>query len=502
MSDKIATVINGDKKITLNIGAKLSDATEKTPHPCAGYGKCGKCKVIASGELSPLSDTEKKHLSNEEIESGVRLACCTYIEGDCTVNEYSGTESAEVLLDSRLADGLKCDLSGFGIAIDIGTTTLAAKLFDDKGSELSVYGELNPEYKFGADVISRIEAAMGGSADDIALIIREALDRIVRSLSDSAGVDPSLITSLVITGNTAMLYLLTKTDTEPLSHAPFEAPVLFGKEFSPSELGLYSLPEGARIYLPRCMSAFVGADTTCALLASGICERDETAILTDIGTNGETALWNHGSLSVCSSAAGPAFEGALISMGMRGEKGAIDKVEYDGGAFNLHVIGECAPKGICGSGLVDAVASLLKSEILDESGYLEDDEVNICDSVSITQKDIRMVQLAKSAICAGIVTLIKNEKLGYADLSALYVAGGFGSYLNIENAAYIGLIPGELSEKVSVIGNAALTGASMLLLDSTLREKAESLAKMSVTFNLAESDIFSDEYMNGMMFDI
>ena len=189
-------------------------------------------------------------------------------------------------------------------------------------------------------------------------------------------------------------------------------------------------------------------------------------------------------------------------MGMRGEKGAIDKVEYDGGAFNVHVIGECAPKGICGSGLVDAVASLLKSEILDESGYLEDDEVNICDSVSITQKDIRMVQLAKSAICAGIVTLIKNEKVDYSGISALFVAGGFGSYLNIENAVYIGLIPKELSEKVSVIGNAALTGASMLLLDSTLREKAESLAKMSVTFNLAESDIFSDEYMHGMMFDI
>ena len=268
MSDKIATVINGDKKITVNIGAKLSDATEKTPHPCAGYGKCGKCRVIARGELSPLSDTEKRHLSKKEAESGVRLACCTYVMGDCTVEEITETESTEVLLTSGLSCGLNCDLKGYGIAIDIGTTTLAAKMFDEKGNELSAYGELNPEYKFGADVISRIEAAMGGSADEIALIIREALDRIVMTLSDSARISPSLITSIVITGNTAMLYLLTKTDTEPLSHAPFEAPVLFGKEISPSELGLKSLSDSARIYLPRCMSAFVGADTTCALLAS------------------------------------------------------------------------------------------------------------------------------------------------------------------------------------------------------------------------------------------
>ena len=259
--------------------------------------------------------------------------------------------------------------------------------------------------------------------------------------------------------------------------------------------------DDTEVYLPSCISAFVGADMVCALLASGICEREDTALLADIGTNGEMGLWHNGRLTVCSTAAGPAFEGVGISMGMNGSDGAIDRVTLQNDALQAHVIGEADPRGICGSGLVDAVACLLKNGALDETGYLEDDPVTISQPVVLTQQDIRMVQLAKSAICAGLCTLMQNADVAEDQASALYVAGGFGSYLNMQSAGEIGLIPSSLTNRVQVIGNAALTGAAMLLLNKELRATATALAQTASTADLASSPVFSELYMNGMMFE-
>jgi uncharacterized 2Fe-2S/4Fe-4S cluster protein (DUF4445 family) len=188
-------------------------------------------------------------------------------------------------------------------------------------------------------------------------------------------------------------------------------------------------------------------------------------------------------------------------MGMSGATGAIDRVVLDAEELQAHVIGDAEPRGICGSGLVDAIACLLKNEVLDETGYLEDDPVTIAHPVVLTQQDVRMVQLAKSAICAGLCTLLQNNSATTEQVEVLYIAGGFGSYLNMKSAGEIGLIPPELADRVSVIGNAALTGAAMLLLDKKLRDDAARLAKCAVVSDLASSPIFSELYMNGMMFE-
>jgi len=223
-------------------------------------------------------------------------------------------------------------------------------------------------------------------------------------------------------------------------------------------------------------------------------------MLVDIGTNGEIALWNGKELRVCSTAAGPAFEEIGISMGMRAERGAIDKVDLAAGRLAAHTIGDCAPHGICGSGLVDAVACMLELDELDESGYLESGEVYIEASVSINQKDIRALQLAKSAICAGIKTLIEEECITKTEIDAFYIAGGFGNYLNRINAMKIGLLPRELASRAVSVGNAALTGAAVLLLSRGKREEASDIAKRALHFELTTNRKFSELYMSGMLF--
>lgn len=296
-----------------------------------------------------------------------------------------------------------------------------------------------------------------------------------------------------------MLHLLTEESVEPLSHAPFEATRLFGETLSASQLSLSCLCPDTSVYLPPCISAFVGADITCAIIATKLCNGD-TSILADIGTNGEMAMWNGNELSVCSTAAGPAFEGVGISMGMRGSEGAIDKVNLINGELYAHVIGDKDAKGICGSGLVDAIACLLDTEEVDESGFMEDDPYVIAAPVSLTQEDVRMVQLAKSAICAGMLTLADMGGLSVSGIGAAYIAGGFGNYLNMANAEKIGLLPRGFADKAQSVGNAALGGASMMLLGKGFKAEADELAKKAVVLELSTNKKFSELYINGMFF--
>ncbi len=493
--------INGTA-YTVPTGIRLSEALKlessiSVPQPCAGLGRCAKCRVYASGQLSPLSAPEKQHLSEEDIEKGVRLACCTYITGDCEVRADKAVEMIIALGESGVAAATAPTFGKYGAAVDIGTTTLAAALYDTTGTRLAAAGRPNPQAHWGADVISRIQASMSGERESLARAVTSAINELLIELSRKSGIPVSDIDGMVITGNTAMLYLLTATPPDALSRAPFIADRLFGELVPARELGLDC---GAEVYLVRCMSAFVGADITSALLASGICRQDGTRMLIDIGTNGEMAIWHNGRLYCCSTAAGPAFEGAGLSMGMPGEVGAVDHVTLDGDRLAAHVIGDVTPRGICGSGIVDALACLMLTEQLDESGLLDDDPTDIAPPVSLTQKDIRMVQLAKSAIHAGLCTLVENVKLDWDDIAGLSIAGGFGSYLNLESAAKIGLLVPELLDRTIVIGNAALGGASMLLLDRGLRAESEKLARSSETVDLSSNPVFTNYYTEGMLF--
>ncbi len=499
MSKTVNVRING-KSVLIKTGTLLSDALSMEK-PCGGHGKCGKCKVIVRGMLSEMSDAERGKLTETEISKGIRLACMTAVLGDCEVLSDIHEKKSKIVSDGLLPPfALAPIFSKYGVAIDIGTTTLAARLFDREGTMLSEASCLNPQSEFGADVVSRIEAALAGKGEALASTIREALDSLLLSLAEMARINAKEIDGMVITGNTVMLSLFTKENVTPFSRAPFELERRFGEILAAADLALSSVDERTKIYLPPCISAFVGADITCAILATRLCEKD-AAMLVDIGTNGEMAMWHEDRLTVCSTAAGPAFEGVGISMGMRAAEGAIDRVELVCGQLLAHVIGDGTPKGICGSGLIDAVAAMLVRGDLDESGYMEEEVIMVSDPVAVSAEDIRMLQLAKSAICAGMLTLMEEEAVDASALSDLYVAGGFGHFLNFKNASKIGFLPSGLASKASAVGNAALAGATLLLLSDSERQKAEEITKKAKLLALAANPTFSGHYMEGMIFE-
>ena len=439
------------RQISVARGTLASDALRraglKADMPCGGQGRCGKCKVRASGALSPLSQAEGDLLTPEEIAGGIRLACCVRAEGDSAIT-LPGSARSQICLSGDMEPvALRPRFTSCGAAVDIGTTTLAARLYTPDGVLAAEASAVNPQSGWGADVISRIEASLRGQAAPLAECIRSAVDGLLRQMAGQARISPDAV-----------------------------------------------------VYLPRCMSAFVGADITTALLASGLCQEGETRLLVDIGTNGEMALRHQGKLYCCSTAAGPAFEGAGLSMGMRGQDGAVDHVVLRSGVLEPHVIGDGPPRGICGSGAVDALACLLEAGEMDETGLLDADPSPIAPPVVLTQKDVRMIQLAKSAVSAGLRTLLHSVGVSCADVAELAVAGGFGSFLNGANAGRIGLLPEELVSKVRVLGNAALSGAAMLLLDRELAQSFENLARSAETLTLSGSPAFSEYYMEGMLF--
>ncbi len=501
--DSAKITVNG--KITeVKIGTLLSDLYGQTivKRPCAGRGVCGKCKIRAFGELSPLSGAEKEKLTADEIRSGIRLACQARVLGACEVRTIEIAESEQsVLLDGvRVRMNADPAFKNLGIAIDVGTTTIAARLFDKNGEILSEAGVSNPQSAFGADVISRIEESLAGKSEALARLVLGAIDTLSEKLCRKAGKDPLTVDALVVTGNTSMLCFLTKTSPEGLSHAPFLMERGFGEEILAKDLGLSAVSPDALVYLPPCISAFVGADTVSAILSSGMLDSGKVEMLADIGTNGEMALFDGRKLRVCSTAAGPAFEGVGISMGMCGDEGAIDRVTLVNGQPFAHVIGEIAPIGICGSGLVDAIACFLDNETIDETGSMDDDYLTVSPPVTLTDRDVRAVQLAKSAISSGLLTLLHAAKISENEVSSLSLAGGFGNYLKIPSAKRIGLLPEILSEKTKSIGNAALAGASMLLLNKNLRKTADSIASSAETLSLSTDPFFSEQFIEGMLF--
>lgn len=482
--------------------------------PCGGRGKCGKCKVLAEGELSPLTREEIIHLTADEIAGKVRLVCQTIIRGDCRISLIKKDKLSQIAVEGVGTLKIISPLyTKFGIAIDIGTTTIKMKLFDPK-RELGSNSGRNSQIKYGADVISRIDKSLNGQAEQIQTTIAKCLNGLIAQMCQKSSVDKYNVDALVITGNTAMMYLLTQENPDSLSHTPFIASRLFGEYVTPRDIGL-DLSDSTKIYLAKCMAAFIGGDISTAILSSGLTKQEETALLVDIGTNGEMALWHNNELVCCSTAAGPAFEGAQIAMGMNSVAGAIDKVWNENNNIQYTVIEHDQPKGICGSGIIDAVSVFKDLGIINGNGAFDKEAIlknnlpvfidnnmacRISEEVYLTQKDIRMVQLAKSAICGGIYTLIDEIGISVNDIKKLYIAGGFGNYLNINNAANIGLIPQNLATKTEVIGNAALQGAVQVLINKNFSEK-ELIESLKINIlDLGAHKNFMDNYINCMQF--
>ncbi len=391
------------------------------------------------------------------------------------------------------------DGAGFGLAVDIGTTTVAVSLYNlETAQKISTASCLNSQATLGPDVISRIKFAR-----DIEDGLHRLNKAIVRDLKDLIAqvVTEKKVSRCVVTGNTTMLHLIANLPPDSMGVSPFDAYSLFGDTISGAVLGIE-----CDIKLVKCISSFVGGDITSAILACGMTDKDETSLLLDIGTNGEVALSHNGKLFVTSTAAGPAFEGSGMECGMAGVKGAISKVTLKNG-LTLETVSGTKPVGICGSGLLDAVAIMLDTAIVDETGAFTDNPAvkegrfNLTDDVYISQGDIRELQAAKAAIAACVMTLMHVSNVSYDDIDTVYLAGGFGNFMNPESAARIGIFPAEALHKIFAVGNAALSGATLALLNEEYFDRSTKIAGEGEHVELGHNPYFMEKYIDCMMFE-
>jgi uncharacterized 2Fe-2S/4Fe-4S cluster protein (DUF4445 family) len=455
--------------------------------PCGGSGICGGCGVrVLTGSL-PVTDAERNAFSREQLEQGWRLAC--QARADSSLVLECGQWHMDVLTDRTVLSGSgRC---GLGVAIDLGTTTIAAQMLDlASGNVLAIETEINPQAAFGADVMTRIRAALHGA--DLTTLIRESLGKVIARL---AGVRNDEVSEVMLVGNTVMHHLFSGRSVEPLAHVPFASPHLGAQTFTPRKLG-WSLPADCTIRFARCLGGFVGSDILAGIVATGMAYCDGLVALVDLGTNGEIAIGDRHGVICASTAAGPAFEAGTITMGMRAATGAISHVSLDGGRMNATVIGDVEPRGICGSGLVDAVAAGLQNRAILSSGRIADGtkRLPITESVALYQKDVRELQLAKGAIAAGFRLLMRQIGADYSSLNSIYLAGAFGNYTRIESAIAIGLIEGPRAV-VRAAGNTALRGAKLLLLSG----EEPDLPRIR-HLNLAADRQFQDEFARCMRF--
>ena len=387
-------------------------------------------------------------------------------------------------------------------AFDLGTTSIAGYLIDVNARRVAVTdGMRNPQAQYGGDVISRADYALNNGPDALANCAREAIDGLLGRMCGKAGAARESVYAALVAGNTAMHHLFLGISPDSLVHAPYNPVVSQPLSLNALHYGIHTHP-AARLHMLPVIGGFVGADTVACLVAGKWLNREKLTLLIDIGTNGELVLGNKNRRLACSTAAGPAFEGAKITCGMRGAEGAIDHVWIEGGRLRWHVLGDKTPVGICGSGLVDLAAVLLDIGAMDDSGRLSDSErFDIADTgVYITQRDIREVQLAKAAIAAGIALLAEKLGVGIGDIEEVDIAGAFGNYIDPDSACAIGLFPAGLRQRIVPVGNAAGEGAKLSLMDVDSWRSSRMLAEGTGFLELATMPQFQEEFVDQLSF--
>ncbi len=452
--------------------------------PCGGAGICRGCRVRVAGGSLAITPEMEQAFTPEELRAGWRLACCAAVEGPLVLEVPQW--DAPVLSDDSPVEFEPSE--GVGVAIDLGTTTLVAQSVDRRtGAVLGVETALNPQAVRGADVMTRIGFAMEGGASELAGSIRERLGAMIARLPGRENVR-----TVLLAGNTAMHHLFCGIDVTPLAAVPFRPSEDGEQVLDPRVLG-WHLPEGASVRFLPCLGGFVGSDLLAGILASGIHQGAGLRALIDLGTNGEIVLGNAARILCASTAAGPAFEAGRIGMGMRAATGAIAHVAARGGALRCSMIGDGPAQGICGSGLVDAVAAGLELGAILPDGRLAGGrkELELDGPVRISQKDIRELQLAKGAIAAGLRLLAARWGAGLDQIETVYLAGAFGNYVRIESARRIGLIE-VAAERVAPAGNTALRGVKIALLG---RSRAPEIRAITEHVALAEVPGFQDTFV-------
>lgn len=466
--------------------------------PCGGHGRCRKCRVkVLDGALLPTED-ERRILAPREIEQGWRLACRGEAAADITL-EIDQWETTILADDTKFSFTPR---AGLGAAVDIGTTTLVVQLLDlESGHVLGVRSALNPQVVHGSDVMSRVQSALSpGGLARLTRLIRAAVGALLGELLATVS-RPERLADVVIVGNTVMHHLFCGTDPEPLSRYPFRPTDDGLKTFHVSELG-WRLPADPIVQFLPCLGGFVGSDILAGILAAGLDQHGHLSGLLDLGTNGEIVFGNRDGVLCASTAAGPAFEGGRISMGMRASTGAIAEAEISDGGLRFHVLGGGPPRGICGSGLVDIVAAGLELGRIGFSGRFAGGvtEWPLLEPVTLLQRDVRELQLAKAAVAAGARILLRRLGLRAEAVEQIYLAGAFGNYVDRSSARRIGLIDFPL-EKIAPAGNTALLGAKLALFHKTPEERDFTALRRRVAHvPLAADPDFEEIYVDSMGF--
>ena len=487
--------------------------------PCGGRGRCKGCRVkVLQGSLS-ISAEEKKLLTAAELKDGWRLACRHAVNGDLEL-ELAQWEMPVLSDHSAFKFTPR---PGLGIAIDLGTTTIAAQLLDlQTGNVLAVHTALNAQAQHGSDIMSRVDFGVRGGQAELERTVRGQLGTVVKQLLASAqesrsrrgneaelsakappphvggySTSESALVQVAIVGNTVMHHLFCGVDITPLAGHPFvpQQPGRF--RFAPAQLG-WDLPSSVVVEFLPCIGGFVGSDVLAGIMATGLHENGELTALIDLGTNGEIVVGNHQRMICASTAAGPAFEGARISMGMRAATGAISAVQAQDGAVVCRVIGGGEARGLCGSGLVDAVAAGLDlGWILPNGRMTASTGMALAGRVVLDPRDVRELQLAKGAIAAGLRMLAAQLGAKLGDIRRLHLAGAFGNYINRASAKRIGLLRVAL-ERVEPAGNTALLGAKRALFEDPAKWDAVAARVEHAALN--EDASFHDIYGEEMQF--
>ncbi len=462
-------------------GSLLADALSENgfavPAACGRRGTCNKCAVKV------LSGTFENVVPDE---NGCVKSCKAVICSDAVIEADFGQGSG-------LTDFSGEEKSGnavCGIAVDIGTTTLAA-MFVKKDGTKKTASRLNPQSAFGADVISRISACKEGHLAEQTTLIRNCIPAMMTELDPDGEAE-----ELVIAGNTTMLHLFCGVSPEKMGVFPFTPEFTDARFYTGEELGF----KVKKVTVLPSVSAFIGSDITAGIYALGLHKTDKKAFLADLGTNGELVFSDGGKLTCTSTAAGPALEGACIECGAGGVSGAINRVYKKNGAISFTTVGNALPVGICGAGLTDAVALMLEEGAIDETGYLEDD-FYIADNVYLTPKDIRQFQLAKSAVRSGIEILLDTVGVKKDSVDNFYIAGGMGYYMLPESAFRSGILPRFPDGIVTAAGNTSLQGAVACIGAPDAVEEMREITKNCVLVDLGGNPGFSALFAENMMFE-
>jgi len=515
--------------------------------PCGGKGTCGKClvKIESPESLGPPTEAELRLLEPEDIEQGYRLACQTFPGKDVRVEipEESREVTLELLLkhatikeieEPALAARTSANETTWydggesaavtpkgekrvGIALDIGSTTMVAYLFDIIGQRIvSAEAMTNPQRQYGEDIMTRIDMAMKGEDKKRLLekVLRNGVSELIAKLTARCGSAPGEVLRLTFVGNTAMHHFFLGLDVTRLGKVPFQPERKDSIEVMGADIGLKGL-EKAKVSAPPLIAGYVGADLVGVLLATNLGEMKAPTAAIDIGTNAEIALSIGGRVVSCSAAAGPAFEGGNISHGMRATEGAISKVWSEGGEIRFETMGKAEAVGLCGSGLIDFVSEGLRMGLIDSAGtYVKE---NCGDrlmgkhgnaryllyssgrrEVSVSQEDIRQLQLGKAAIHSGLDIMMDKMKL--AKLDKLLLAGAFGANMSLRNGRFIGMFPEIPLNHIVPVGNAAGTGAIQLLTDNRARERVEDIAKKTAHVELSSEKDFQKRFIAALDF--